>query len=182
MINRSKTHDARFWKWKESGAVGSSYLGCRTYNDLVDAGGCTGLKEEQKLALRDSLSPLEGARYYGKHAQTMIDFFKHPKDFVPTDHSLKMAYRDFVVRGFDGGCLPDGRSILFSDELSIDDIDRARMKDVGVKVEYRYSSTLGKKAAVVSIYANVTKNDGESWERMRSGGVAFILSDFIKRK
>ncbi len=183
MVNQSKINDDRFWKkWNKSGAVGISYTHCKNYNDLVLVGALRGLDEKQKLALVDYMYSRTGCNHYGRMAKTMIDFLKHPDDFVPNDFTMRSAYVDFVIRRFDDQKIPDGRRILFPNDITTDEIDLNRLKDVAVEVGYRYSSTLRREAAVVIISGYVRKDLSSEFERRWSGGVTFSLDDFVQRK
>ena len=141
----------------------------------------SGLSQDQQTILRDYMSPVEGSPYYGDVAQLMIDFMKNPEGFRPSDHAMRSAYVDFVVRRFDDGYMPDGREVRFPTQIRTEEIDKNRLKDVRVNVEYGYSSTLGRYAAIVALYADAQKDEKSEWEKVRSGGVAFSLDKWVER-
>jgi hypothetical protein len=140
------------------------------------------LSNEQIKIIEDSTKKQTGDSYLKKETQLMINFMKNPEKFKPTDHAMKRAYVNLVVRRYDKGYLPDGRYIIFPTQIKTETIDWDRLKNVEVKLEYGYSSTLGKKGAIICVYADTRKDTASEWERGRSGGVAFTLEDWIEKK
>jgi hypothetical protein len=134
-----------------------------------------GLKPDQKQLLRDYMEAHEGQEYYGKRAQFMIDFLRNPGEFEPTDFAKCSAFCDFVLRRFD-------QKYVWRNQVKLEGIDWERLQNVGVDVVFRYSSTLGKESAVKVLRAEARKDQESEWEKMQSGGVAFLLEDWVQKK
>jgi len=102
------------------------------------------------------------------------EFIDHPERFRATEHAVKLAYADFVIRPTGKFCWPqDVGSAEFP-------MDADALRNVESKVDYAYSSTLGGNAAIHETWAEVRQPDG-SYQKMRSGGVAFGLRDWVER-
>jgi len=111
--------------------------------------------------------------YYQAEKAFTEEFIDHPDRFRPTEHAIKMAYADFVVRPSGNFCWPQDVGTTYPMDADV-------MRNVEVKVNYAHSSTLGGDAAIQETFAEVKQLNG-SWEKKRVGGVAFILHDWIEK-
>jgi len=112
--------------------------------------------------------------HYQAEKEFIEEFIEHPERFKPTEHAIKMAYAEFVVRPSGHFCWPQEVGTVYP-------MDADALRNVEVKVDYGYSSTLGGSAAIEETWAEVKQSDG-SWEKRRAGGVAFSIRSFVEKK
>ena len=139
---------------------------------LLEAGKRSAFLEDYLRASKETDKKYPG--YYQAEKAFAEEFIDHPEKFKATEHAVRLAYADFVVRPTGQFCWPqEVGSAKFP-------MDADALRNVESKVDYAYSSTLGSNAAIHETWAEVKQPDG-SYKEMRSGGVAFGLRDWVER-
>jgi hypothetical protein len=134
-----------------------------------------GLTYQEKQLVKDYAKAHVGnPETYRRRSEEMVDFIRNPQDYEATDFAWQLAWCDFVLR-------PAGDH-RWPREVDVKDIDKDKLRNVRVEVSYSYSSTLGGNAAVKQLIAEVQNPDTGEWRERNSGGVAFSLSDWVKKR
>jgi len=135
----------------------------------------TGFSYQEKSLVKDyARAHVDNPETYRRISEEMVDFIRNPQDYEATDFAWQLAWCDFVLR-------PSGDH-RWPREVDVEDIDKSKLRNVRIEVSYSYSSTLGGNAAVKRIIADVHNPDTGDWQERNSGGVAFSLSDWVKKR
>jgi hypothetical protein len=134
--------------------------------------------EINQCLVNDYMGAYKNSSNYDKRLQFLKDFIKDEDCFEPTRQAKKNAVCDFVLRN--GDVNPYSLTYEEMDEKIKESFDSGKIRNLRQSVNYQYSSTAGRECAVHTIYADVLI-DGK-YEKCVSGGIAFSLESFVKRK
>lgn len=135
----------------------------------------TGLTYNQKQIMSDYLFAYRNdPELFLEAGREMVDFLLHPEDYEPTQFAQQKAWATFIVNA-NGG-------YIYPREVDVKAINPDKMRNVKITVEWSYSSTLGRNAAVIYTGAEVKDDESGEWRQRQSGGVLFSLSDFVQHK